>query len=110
MAQQLDAETPESRRAARAAGSRRRSRRPSPRAARDPWRTGELVGTNAGGVELHPQPDGSLVAMNITGDTSTYAITLRNRDLDRVTAIRLEAMTDPSVPGGSSRPATGTSC
>ena len=73
----------------------------------DPWHAGEIAGVNAGSLELHPRPDGSLVAMNITGDTSTYTITLRNRDLDRVTAIRVEAMTDPSVPGGQLAPGDG---
>ena len=105
IAQQLEVETPD-------AASRREHWEHDTAAAlaargQDPWRTGELVDANAGGLDLHPQPDGSLVAMNITGDTSTYALTLRNRDLDRVTAIRVEAMTDPSVPGRQIAPGDG---
>jgi hypothetical protein len=105
LAKQLEIETPESvqhrahweRETLAALGTR----------GADPWRTGKLESATGKGVRLYPQPDGSVVPMNILEDDTNYDITLQNDALDRVTAIRLEAMTDPSLPNGQVGPGDG---
>src|SRR4029079_9750609 len=83
LAKQLEVETPESAdRRERwegetlAALSTRRA---------DPWRTGKLESATGKGIRLYPQPDGSIVPMNILEDDTNYDITLQNDALDRVT-------------------------
>jgi hypothetical protein len=105
LAKQLEVETPES--AARRASWERETLAALDARGADPWRSGKLEDATAKGVRLYPQPDGSIVPMNILEDDTNYDITLRNDALDRVTAIRLEAMTDPSLPNGQVGPGDG---
>ncbi len=67
-------------------------------AARTVWKT--LVPrefTSTGGALLSPQPDGSLLASGIKPDRDTYRITVEPGP-GLVTAVRLEALTDDSLP------------
>jgi hypothetical protein len=51
-----------------------------------------------GGAVLKRQPDGSLVASGKNPTPDTYFVTARSK-LSKITAIRLEVLTDPSLPG-----------
>jgi hypothetical protein len=105
LAKQLEVETPES--AERRARWERETLAALGARGTDPWRTGKIENATGKGVRLYPQPDGSVVPMNILEDDTDYDITLRNDAIDRVTAIRLEAMTDPSLPNGQVGPGDG---
>jgi hypothetical protein len=105
LAKQLQVETPES--AARRARWERETLAALGARGADPWRTGKLEDATGKGIRLYPQPDGAVVPMNILEDDTNYDITLRNDALDRVTAIRLEAMTDPSLANGQVGPGDG---
>lgn len=62
---------------------------------------------SAGGATLTPQPDGSLLASGANPDFDSYTF-VAHIHLDRITAIRLEALSDPSmVKGGPGRAVNG---
>jgi WD40 repeat protein/tetratricopeptide (TPR) repeat protein len=63
---------------------------------------------SAGGGTLKVQPDGSILASGTNPEFDDYTI-VATPDLERITAIRLEALPDPSLPlGGPGRaPQTG---
>jgi len=61
------------------------------------WTVGKVGFANASGAEMHLQKDGSGVVMNVTAESSNYEFRT-TPGLPRVTAVRLEAMTDPGVP------------
>ena len=66
----------------------------------DPTRWTVLQPTNMkseGGANLTLLPDGSILASGINPDQDTYTITTR-ADLGRIRALRLEALTDASLP------------
>lgn len=70
---------------------------PEPRAV---WRPVRFVsGTAAGGGQIELRPDGSLVVTGPVADREQYTIVL-DTDLPTVGALRLEALADPSLPGG----------
>jgi len=52
---------------------------------------------STGGSTLTPQPDGSLLAGGTRPELDTYTITV-DAPADRITAVRLEALTDESLP------------
>jgi hypothetical protein len=54
--------------------------------------------TSTGGVELAKQPDGSLLASGKFPAQDVYTVTTHT-DLTKITGVRLEAMTDDSLPG-----------
>ncbi len=58
-----------------------------------------LKATSTGGSSLKTLPDGSLLAGGTNPPNDTYEIVGRTQ-LQGLTAIRLEALTDPSLPGG----------
>ena len=55
--------------------------------------------TSAGGATLTKQPDGSVLASGKSPDTDTYTITTSSK-LKGITAFRLEALADPTLPSG----------
>jgi hypothetical protein len=64
------------------------------------WTTLEIAAaTSAGGATLTRQADGSLSASGATPETDTYTI-LGTTKLSGITAIRIEALADPSLPAG----------
>lgn len=66
------------------------------------WTVGKVGFANASGAEMHLQKDGSGVVMNVTtNEVSNYEFR-STPGLSRVTAVRLEAMTDPGVPDSRS--------
>jgi len=52
-----------------------------------------------GGATLALQPDGSVLASGANPDRDVYSL-LAKTDLEQITAIRLEAVPDPSLPSG----------
>ncbi len=63
-----------------------------------------------GGAVLTLQPDGSVLAGGDTPSPDTYALTAET-DVARITAFRLEALPDPSLPGqGPGRAVNGNFC
>ena len=60
-------------------------------------RPAEII--SAGGATLTPQPDGSILASGTNPDRDVYTVVARP-GLNRIIAIRLEALPDPSLPGG----------
>ena len=54
---------------------------------------------SAGGATLTVQPDGSFLASGANPDRDTYTITAAT-NLERIDTLRLEAMSDPSLPHG----------
>ncbi len=54
---------------------------------------------SVGGATLTIQPDGSVLASGKSPDTDTYTITA-NTKLKGITAVRLEALADPTLPSG----------
>jgi hypothetical protein len=65
-----------------------------------PWTVLKPAGAvSAGGARLERQPDGSLLASGENASPDTYTITAHT-DLAGITAFRLEALADPSLPGG----------
>jgi len=66
-----------------------------------------VAATSAGGATLARQADGSITASGASPETDQYTI-LATTKLTGLTALRLEAMTDPSLPaGGPGRAANG---
>jgi hypothetical protein len=66
------------------------------------WQVVELLKAESEqGSTLTAQPDGSLLASGKTPDTDMYVIGAQSK-LARITAFRLEALPDPSLPGGGS--------
>ena len=62
---------------------------------------------SANGATLDVRPDGSIVAAGKLPETDTYTVTTHT-DLQKITAFRLEALPDASLPaGGSGRHANG---
>jgi hypothetical protein len=53
--------------------------------------------TSSGGATLAKQPDGSLLAGGTRPETDTYTITATT-ELKGITAVRLEVLSDPSLP------------
>ena len=72
------------------------------------WRLGRIVSaTSRVGTALVPQADGSLLAGGEAADQETYTIVI-DSPLESVAALRLDALTDPSLPrGGPGRVAHG---
>jgi hypothetical protein len=65
---------------------------------RGPWTVlGVERAQSTGGVVLKPQPDGALLATGQNPPTATYTLTVPG-PLKGITAFRLEALTDPSLP------------
>ncbi|HWJ55885.1 MAG TPA: PSD1 and planctomycete cytochrome C domain-containing protein [Vicinamibacterales bacterium] len=63
--------------------------------------------TATGGVQLTPQPDGSILASGPNPELTTYTATFETTG-EGLTGLRLEAMPDPSLPrGGPGRDAYG---
>ena len=58
-----------------------------------------LKATSTGGSSLTKLPDGSLLAGGTNPHQDTYTIVVRTQ-LKDLTAVRLEALTDPALPGG----------
>jgi hypothetical protein len=79
-----------------------------PRFTRVPWTVVTPAALRSlGGATLTPQPDGSVLAGGTTPYFDTYIVTAE-AGLENVTAIRLEALTDPSLPkNGPGRNAEG---
>jgi mono/diheme cytochrome c family protein len=73
-----------------------------------PWRTGTIVSAaSRAGATLAPQSDGSLLASGAAGDQDVYTIVI-DMPLETVAALRLDALTDASLPrGGPGRVAHG---
>jgi serine/threonine protein kinase len=55
--------------------------------------------TSKGGATLTLQEDGSILASGKNPDRDDYSLVAKT-DLEQITAIRLEALPDPSLPGG----------
>src|SRR6266852_6108963 len=53
--------------------------------------------TSSGGATLAKQPDGSMLAGGMRPETDTYTITA-STELKGITAVRLEVLSDPSLP------------
>jgi hypothetical protein len=53
---------------------------------------------SSGGVGLSVQPDGSVLASGTTPPTATYTVTATTTTLTKITGLRLEALTDDSLP------------
>jgi hypothetical protein len=71
------------------------------------WETPEVVFARAAVGKLIRQPDGSLLASGKLRAPETYTVTLKTKRTG-ITAIRLEALTDPSLPSqGPGRAANG---
>jgi hypothetical protein len=63
------------------------------------WTTLEVAAAvSAGGAKLTRQPDGSVLATGKNPSPETYTLTLKTK-LPRITAIRLEVLSDARLPG-----------
>ena len=64
------------------------------------WTTLDVAAaTSSGGATLARQADGSLAATGTSPETDTYTIVAATK-LSGITALRIEALADPSLPGG----------
>jgi hypothetical protein len=61
------------------------------------WEVLDATATSKGGAKLTKQPDGSILASGKNPADETYTITAKTK-LSAITAIRLEALPDPSLP------------
>jgi hypothetical protein len=69
-------------------------------AAEASWQTlAPMMYVAAVGAKLHRLPDGSILSAGARPDTETYVVTTAS-PLSEITALRLEAMTDASLPQG----------
>lgn len=67
---------------------------------RDPWHVVEIVEfKSSGGASHKVLADGSVLISGARPDTDTYTL-VATTDLTKITAFKLEALTDPSLPGG----------
>lgn len=73
---------------------------------RDRWRYGRVGAyTSAGGASLNLMPDGSILASGPNPADEVYTVELESKE-ERITAIRLEALTDESLTNGSAARST----
>jgi hypothetical protein len=72
------------------------------------WQTLDIASHKSnGGAKFVKQPDGSLLATGENGAFDTYTL-VTNTELTKITGVRLEALTDPSlVKGGPGRASNG---
>jgi hypothetical protein len=62
-------------------------------------RTGQNPGVSKDGSTLTVQPDGSILVSGKVDVADLYTVTLGAKLKDPITAVRLEALSDPSLPG-----------
>lgn len=63
------------------------------------WTVLDATATSSGGATLTKQPDGSFLAGGTRPETDTYTI-VASTDLPHITGLRLELLTDESLPHG----------